>query len=414
MTADRLTVLRVAGLGLMAALMMLAYSLARPAVEGLFLERHGAARLPVVWLLVALSVVGAVTLYNRVVHRVEQLRLLSATAALSAAVLAALLVGRGAGLPGSDHLLYAWKDVHVVLLLEIYYSYANTVFDICTARWVYGLFGFLAAVGGLAGSFVVRQYSDTLGASRLLWGVPPLLLGLGGVSLALSRRAGARLPEAPDRRFRLGDSLRVVARSRYLSLLLLLVAITQAVITLVDFQFNEVAERTYQGADQLSAGIATVYAVISLVTLGLHAATGPVLRLAGVPATLLAIPLLLGAGMLGFAAVPLLSTIAAVKVASKCFDYSIFRSAKEMLYIPLSFDEKTRGKFVVDMVVYRVAKGGASLLLLGLCTVAGASHLVTPLNLALVAAWVGLTFCIVRRFRGLVSRQQELRPRDES
>ena len=49
-------------------------------------------------------------------------------------------------------------------------------------------------------------------------------------------------------------------------------------------------------------------------------------------------------------------------MASKAFDYSLFRSAKEMLYIPLSYEEKTRGKALIDMLAYRVAKGGASLL----------------------------------------------------
>ena len=53
-----------------------------------------------------------------------------------------------------------------------------------------------------------------------------------------------------------------------------------------------------------------------------------------------------------------------VKVASKSLDYSIFRAAKELLYLPLSQAEKTQGKALIDMLTYRVAKGGASVLLL--------------------------------------------------
>jgi ATP/ADP translocase len=410
MPRDPLDQIRVVALSVLAFLLMLSYAVARPAVEGLFLKSLKPSQLPVVWLLVAAVVVGVVALYARVVHRVEQMRLFSVTAVASALILAALLAARDAGLPGMDYLLYTWKDVYVVLLVEIFYSYANSVFAIRTARWVYGLFGFLAGVGGVVGSLVVRRWAEVVGAARLLRGVPPLLLLIGGASLLLARRAGASLPGS-DGTPRLGDGVRTVSSSRYLSLLLLLVAVTQTVITLVDYQFNEVAERAFSTEDRLSAMIATVYGVINVATLALHAATGPVLRLAGVPLTLLAIPLLLGGGLLGFVIVPVFATIAAIKVASKCFDYSIFRTAKEILYIPLSFEEKTRGKFVVDMVTYRVAKGGASLLLLGLVTVAGAGHLVTPLDFALVAGWLLVTLGIARRFRGLVSRDQELRSR---
>jgi ATP/ADP translocase len=405
-TSDHLKPLRVTGLSVLAYLLMLSYALARPTVEGLFLKIHKPSQLPVVWLLVAVAVVAAVALYARVVDRVEQMRLFSLTAVASALLLAALLVGREAATPGVDYFLYTWKDVYVVLLVEIYYSYANSVFAIRTARWVYGLFGFLSGLGGLTGSFVVRRWAETVGAARLLWFVPPLLLLIGGLSFLLARRAGARLPAA-ETAPTLGDGIRVVARSRYLSLVLLLVA----VITLVDYQFNEVAERTFDTEDRLSAMIATVYGAISVVTLALHAATGPVLRLVGVPLTLLTVPLLLGGGLTGFVVRPVFAAIAAVKAASKCFDYSIFRTAKEILYIPLSFEEKTRGKFVVDMITYRVAKGGASLLLLGLVTAAGAGCLVTPLNFLLVAGWLLTTLAITRRFRGLVSRDQELRSR---
>lgn len=45
------------------------------------------------------------------------------------------------------------------------------------------------------------------------------------------------------------------------------------------------------------------------------------------------------------------------KSASKIFDYTIFKSSKEILYIPLSYEERTVGKAIVDMFSYRLAKG---------------------------------------------------------
>ena len=48
-------------------------------------------------------------------------------------------------------------------------------------------------------------------------------------------------------------------------------------------------------------------------------------------------------------------------VAFKCIDYSLFRAAKELLYIPLSYDAKYRTKGIIDVFAYRFGKGAASL-----------------------------------------------------
>ena len=200
----------------------------------------------------------------------------------------------------------------------------------------------------------------------------------------------------------------MVRRSSYLLLVLALVALVLAVVTLVDYQFSALVEVTWPDVDARTAVIGRVYASVSAGTFVLHAVTGPILRLAGVPLVLLAIPALLLAGLGAFAALPRFATAALVKVAGKAFDYTIFRSAKEILYIPLSYAEQTQGKSVVDMLTYRVAKGGASLLLMGLLAL-GLAAAVTPVALALTAAWLGTTVAVVRRFRRKVPRSEELR-----
>lgn len=98
--------------------------------------------------------------------------------------------------------------------------------------------------------------------------------------------------------------------------------------------------------------------------------------------------------------------MAVAKVSSKVLDYTIFRAAKEMLYIPLGYSERTAGKAVVDMLTYQVAKGGASLLLLGL-GLAALSSAISWIELALIAAWIGIATVIGARFRRLVPVEQE-------
>jgi ATP/ADP translocase len=50
----------------------------------------------------------------------------------------------------------------------------------------------------------------------------------------------------------------------------------------------------------------------------------------------------------------------------KCLDYSLFRTSKEILYIPLSYDARYRVKQVVDAFTNRFSKGASAFVFSGL------------------------------------------------
>ena len=226
-----------------------------------------------------------------------------------------------------------------------------------------------------------------------------------------TRPSDQETSSSPPLRF--GEVVQVVRKSSYVLLLVLLIAVIQLVVNLVDYEFNWIVRETFPDTDHRTAIIGQVYAALSVATIILHSMTGPVLRLVGVPAVLITVPVLIEAGLAAFVVWPGFLAAAVLKVASKCFDYTIFRAAKEILYIPLSYDEKTQGKQVVDVLGYRVAKGGASALLLGLAQIAAILRatvvlLVSPLAMALVAIWLWLSIVVSRRFRMKVSREEEM------
>ena len=398
--------LHIFGLSALAFSMMFSYALARPSVESLFLAAHGSEALPWVWLLVTVTMMAGVARYNRHVHGQPLLKLLATIAWLSSLVAAVLLVGHGRAVPGVGFALYVWKDLYIIFLIEIFYSYTNVLFSIQTARWLYGLFGALAALGGVAGAVVTRTLAPVLGTAMVLWTVPGLLILIGLLAWSLSPGT-ATTPASPDEVPTIRSAVKRLWSSDYLLLILLLVGLSQAAITLVDFQFNQVIEEAYRDMDERTAIMGLVYGTVNAATVALNLLAGPLLRLLGAPITLLSVPLLLTAGVGVFYATPLFATAAAVKIASKCFDYSIFRAAKEILYIPLGFDDKTQGKALVDMVTYRAAKGCTSLALV-VVVVAQTPWFVGLLLMGTLVAWVMVTLTVGRRFRQRVSRRQEL------
>ncbi|MEK9877583.1 MAG: Npt1/Npt2 family nucleotide transporter, partial [Betaproteobacteria bacterium] len=63
---------------------------------------------------------------------------------------------------------------------------------------------------------------------------------------------------------------------------------------------------------------------------------------------------------------PSVMSVGAAFFFFKMFDYSLFRGAKELIYLPLSFNARYRAKEFIDVFGYRTGKGGSSLVILAL------------------------------------------------
>lgn len=396
---NRVSAARVFAFAGFGATLMSSYALAKPAAESYFLERHGSQMLPWAWLAVSVAVVGVVALYARVAAKAPLSRLFQGALFTSAGVLLLLLFGDSVAAPGASFLLYVWKDVYIVVLIEIFWSYANLVFQIKTARWLYGVFLGAGSLGSVLGNLVASRVAADYGTVTVLWLVLPILGGLLAVSLRFSGAVFVPRP-APETRPSFSSSLRVVRESRYLSLILALVVTVQLLINLLDYQYMAVLEQHYPEVDARTQVNGDVHAVINAGALVLQFVGGVVLRSLGVPSTLILIPVLIGASVAYFLLAPGFVSMSVAKVSGKVFDYSLFRAAKEILYIPLDYRSKTEGKAVIDMMVYRLAKGGAAFLLLGLGAVSAHTGL-GLLNLGLALAWLLITLALVPRFRKL-------------
>lgn len=420
----------VAQLCAMAFVLMLTYAIARPAAESLFLSTYGSKRLPYVWLAVAVAVVLVVGIYNRYVSQMGLLALKERVLLLISASLALLLMAHHNNLPGSTFALYIWKDVYIVVIIEMFWSYANSIFPIKTAKWTYGLFCVMGSLGGILGGRNVGALAKAWGTREVMWLLIPLFLILLVQCRIASKTIGELHPDQKEQTD-LSSGLRVLFKSQYLGYLLALIIVIQIAVTLIDYQYNRILEVTYTTTSSRTYIIGQIYAAIDMASLVLQLMTGVILRYIGVPLTLLGIPLLLGVAVGSFLAWPTFLALAIAKITSKSTGYSLFRSAKEILYIPLTYEEKTQGKAVIDILSYRFAKGLASLLLMlilffqliapseqllpsalfaeSLTTIVALanSSLVTVCTSLLLAVWIWLTLLIVRRYRLKVSLEQE-------
>ncbi len=387
---------RLIAMCLMGFTVLMSYAFSRPTVEALLTDAHGKEALPQAWLLMSIAAAATVLLYNRFSQGRSPLKVFGTITAITLVVLVLLKGLYAAGVPGATYGLFVWKDLYIVFMIEIFWTYANTVFDPKKARWAYGLFLVMGSLGGITGNLAVKPVSEAYGAEAVLWLVVPALLLAWGVCAFITRSMKEPINTKDKEAARFGEGMRAIAGSRYMILLLLLIVTTQVAITLIDYEYNAALYDAYPDKD-IRAGIGgQVYAAIDISALVLQVLTGPVLSSIGVPRTLLAIPLLLGGAVGFFVAIPQFLSMAFAKVASKCFDYSIFRAAKEILYIPLTTMEKTQGKAVIDILVYRVTKGAVSLFLIGFLKLIDAPGAVMVLTLGVIAIWVVVTHFLLK------------------
>ena len=96
---------------------------------------------------------------------------------------------------------------------------------------------------------------------------------------------------------------------------------------------------------------------------------------------------------------PAFLMIAMGKSASKFMTYSIFKSAKELIYLPLSYEEQTQGKAVIDIMVYRQAKLLTSVILIFLATKQISIQLAGWFTIIATSLWLVVSIILWIRLR---------------
>ena len=384
-------------LAALATVTMFTYGLVRPPVESLFLSDYGKEQLPSVWLVVAITAALVTWVYSWFAKQVTMSDLFRGTSLGCAALLVVCLVANMLGWKPANFALYVWKDVYIVVLVEVFWSTANLLHKTKQATWSYGVFLVFGSIGSIAGEQAARVLANSISSNEIAAIAVPVLTVVAWAGGRLARNVR---PTPSEETPRFGDAilggLRIVWNSRYLTLMVALVAVGQLVITLIDYEFNAVVLDAFPVEAERTGTLSNVYTAINVGALLLQVFSGPALAFVGVGGLLVAVPVL-GVMSVGWLAIaPRFISAAVAKVLLKSADYSFGRTVKEMLYIPLTYAEQTRGKAVADILTYRATKGLSSLLLTALVFL---SHSIVWLCLALFGVWIVLAVVLARRYR---------------
>lgn len=395
----------VAGIMAMTGTLTLAgYELMRSASTVLFKSAYGAQHLPLVMAAMPFVVFAAVWAYGHTLTALGPRRTLLATTLGSSLLICLCYLMLLTGSQAITPVLYLLKEIYIVLLIEQYWSYINSMVSTRTSRRVNGPITGIAGLGSVAGGYAVSATVEHFGThTMILFGalalIPAAMLG----NLAYRLFGEPENPPAPSTQVS-HMGWRWLVKDRTLLYLLLIVLATQMVAAALDLKFQGILSLEYAGrTDEETAFQGWFFGTLNSVSLALQFLVAPVL-LSLVPLRLVHILMpAIHLTAIAFAiAQPSVFSVGLAFLLFKAFDYSVFRAAKEVLYVPLSFDERYRAKEVIDVFGYRSGKGGTSIVITGLQRL-GVTMSDFYLGMAFfaVTAWLALIFPLTRRAKAV-------------
>jgi TLC ATP/ADP transporter len=275
-------------------------------------------------------------------------------------------------------------------VISAFWSLMNERFDPHAAKRAFGVIGTGAAAGGVAGGLLVWRGARVAG-------LPTLLLVLAAVNaacavgllfLARGVPAAPQPPRVSGERPLRASLAAGLGLNGYLVHLAAMVVLVTLADTLLEFSFKAEASHRFGASGQLLPFFSIFYTGTGIVAFALQARLSTTLLarlgLSGTAALLPATTLVTGAIAL---VVPGFWTTLAARAGSMTTEHSLFRSAYELAYTPLSAKRKRPLKAFIDVGLNRLASGlGGALALLLVASLAADQVATAVMVLVLLAA----------------------------
>jgi AAA family ATP:ADP antiporter len=401
-------------------LAMTAYNILKPISKSKFIASFGADNLPYIQL-IAGSLIGVLMLlYSWGVAKLPRKSIIPVTLCglLGLVVMFWFLFRLQA--QWVDAAFFLFGLILGILLISQFWTLANSVYDPRQARRLFGFIGGGASLGGAFGSGITLWTVENLGIANLLL-VSAAGIGICVVMVMLVIRrqpmtnGDAVLPEA-ERGVGPGEAVRLLKESRHLQIISMVIAFAAIGAAVIDQQLNMAAAASKGTDTGLTAFLAEVTFYLSLVSLVVQVGlTSHIHRSLGLAFALLVLPVGLGTTAIAILATGALWAPGVAKVLDSSLRYSLDKTTREVLFLPLQPDLKLRAKAFVDVTVDRMGKATGNLLALVLIKPWGLGLdwvRVSYASLAMMAIWIVMALIARREYlssfrRSLQARQIE-------
>jgi AAA family ATP:ADP antiporter len=314
---------------------------------------------------------------------------------------------------------YLWGLLMGILLTSQFWTLANVIYDARQAKRLFGFIGGGAPLGGLAGGLLATRATALGTFNLLLYSAGILLLAVVAVWYIVSREqpadTGASSAVESEKGVGAGEAIRLLRESKHLQIIALVIMFAAIGAQVIEQQLNMAAESSKgrTDIDSITSFLATVAVWMSGIAFVIQVwLTSRIHRLLGIGFALLILPVSLGTTAVVMLFNAALWAPAVARVLDQSLRYTVDKTTREILFLPLPTDLKMRAKPFVDVTVDRVGKGIAGLLLLVLVQPWGLNldwQRISYASLIMVGLWVFAAMAAKRGYLAAFRRGIERR-----
>ena len=374
----------------------------KPTVNALFLNKLGADNLPYAYLLVAFVAILTTHFYNKILKNntlvkvaIYALIVFSATFLLLSIILHFNIINHFV-----LYFYYLFVSLFAVIATSQFWMFANMVFNTREAKRLFGFIGAGAIAGGIFGGYLTSIIAASYGNKAVML-MASLLILINIPVLRKIYKLRLRKLNLYDRKtFKsnasdVNDStLRLILKSKHLTYLALITGISVIVAKLVDFQFSDIANRSFKDSDSLASFFGFWFSTFNVIALSIQLLlTNKILTKFGVSTTLLFLPIGVALGCLLFLTFPELWVLVIIKGLDGSFKQSLNKAAFELSIMPIPLAVKNQAKSFIDVAVDSIATGIAGFLLIFLIRKLNLpTSYITVIIIFFVLIWILLIF----------------------
>jgi AAA family ATP:ADP antiporter len=387
-------------------LAMTAYNILKPVTRSKFISDLGADNLPWVQLGAGVLIGLLMHAYSVAARRMARRHVIPVTLAAQAGLLVVFWALFQTGAAWVSAAFYVMGFLLGVLLISQFWTLANDLYDARQAKRVFGLIGGGASLGGAMGSGLTAFAVEQVGTNNLLLVSAAVL----GVAIVIVTRIIGREPSmevslpVDPRGVGTGEALRLLRSSRQLQVIALLIGLAAVGGGILDQQLAMAvaSDRGEGSTNAITAFLAQVGLWVSLagfiIQVGL---TSRVHRSLGLAVALFLLP----AGLIGMASAVLVTgalwAAAGGRVLDSSLRYTIDKTTREVLFLPVPSHLRTTAKPFIDVTVDRFAKAASGVLMLVLIKPWGLNlgwRELSYATLTIGAIWIGAAMVARREY----------------
>ena len=395
-------------------LVMTAYTALKPVTRSKFIADLGADNLPLVQFAFGLVVGFVMQGYSVVVGRLPRRWALPMVMSGLVACLVGFWLWFQTGSQWASTGFYFFGLILGILVISQFWTLANVVYDPRQAKRIFGFIGGGSSLGGIAGSSLTLQASKIGTTNLLLVSASMMALCVVLVSAIIKRERpeakGSLAGGSDEKGVGAGEALKLLKNSRHLQTIALIIGFAAIGAAIIEQQLNMATEAS-KGAgntDSITSFLGQVQLYTSIIGFVIQVwLTSKIQRYLGIGFALMILPTSLGlTGTLmlinGALWVPGLA-----RVVDTSLRYTIDKTTREILFLPLPNDLKQQAKPFVDVTVDRFSKGIGALLVLVLIKDWG-FHLgwqqLSWASLTMTGLWIFAAIRARREYRAIFRR----------